>query len=180
METLVENIRKNGVPDTWSDTMKMQASLNLKQKGYRKKVTWKQSVVPWANIGIFAAEDIRKGEVIRVLEENKNLIVFRSKNDIPPLTPTTKDFLSNYICQSEDLCLVMIPGTSFNHSEEKVNMKMVKISEHVVHIVARRDITCGDEIFEDYNDSGSPPDFLAETVREHGMSLIFKGFNDFV
>ena len=59
-------------------------------------------------------------------------------------------------------------------------MKIMKVSDRVIHIVARTKIDKGEEILDDYNDCGVPPDFLVEIAKTNSMSLVFKGFNDYV
>ena len=59
-------------------------------------------------------------------------------------------------------------------------MKIMKVSDRVIHIVARTKIDKGEEILDDYNDCGVPPDFLMEIAKTNSMSLVFKGFNDYV
>ena len=43
---LIQEIRKNGIPDFWLDTKKMQEAYSLEIKGWTKKVEWKQSTIP--------------------------------------------------------------------------------------------------------------------------------------
>ena len=57
------------------------------------------------------------------------MIVFKSKDDIPPLTIPTKKYLENYCGQTEDLCYILCPGSSLNHIKTGPNVSGKKISD---------------------------------------------------
>ena len=96
ISSLIKDIQKNGIPDFWKDTAKMQEAYSLETKGWTKKVEWKQSNIPGAGLGVFAREFIPCGTTYRVLKANQNLIIFNGPEDIPPLTMATKEYLTNY------------------------------------------------------------------------------------
>ena len=79
-------------------------------------------------LGVFAKEFIPFGATTRILRANQNMIVFKSKDDIPPLTTTTKKYLENYCGQTEDLCYILCPGSSLNHTKTEPNISGKKIS----------------------------------------------------
>ena len=79
-------------------------------------------------LGVFAKEFIPSGTTTRILRENQNMIIFKSKQDIPPLTTATKKYLENYCGQTEDLCYILCPGSSLNHTKTEPNVSGKKIS----------------------------------------------------
>ena len=56
---LIQEIRKNGIPDFWLDTKKMQEAYSLEIKGWTKKVEWKQSTIPGTLKKIWKKSKIR-------------------------------------------------------------------------------------------------------------------------
>ena len=180
MEKVTAEIKINGIPEPWRDTVEMQAMYSLEEKGYKKKLTWKQSSIDPNFAGVFADEPIREGELIRVTEKDKNMLVFRSKDDLPYLTKTSVKYLASYIGNAGDMCKIFIPGISSNHHAAKANIWIKKISDDIVHITARSDIAKGEEMFYDYNDNGIPPSWLADFAKEYNVSLNYKGYCNFV
>ena len=161
----------------------MQSMYSLAEKGFKKKVFWKTG--PFG-IGLFAEEKISEGEVYRKSVEGKNVIVFHSEDDIPPLTNSTKKYLSNYLFQAEDVCAILIPGDSINHGDaNKANTMGVKFadSNEIGFLgVATKDIEIGEELLSNYNNFGNPPDWLRDFARDQCIleHMAFKGYNDFV
>ena len=74
----------------------------------------------------------------------------------------------------------MCPGSTVNHHKTESNTAVKKFSESELHSYAIRDLQVGDELFCDYVDFGTPPNWLAEFVKLHQIPLPFDGFNDFV
>ena len=182
MEKITAEIKtNNGIPESWKDTMEMQAMYSLEEKGYRKKLTWKASTIDPNFAGAFADEFIKEDELIRFLEKDKNMLLFQSKDDLPPhLTKASIQYLAGYIGNTGDLCRLFIPGLSANHHETQANIWLKKISDHIVHITARRDIHKGEELFHDYSLNGNPPLWLADFAKEHNVFMNYKGYCDFV
>ena len=182
MEDVIENIKRDGIPSEWLDTLKMQSMYSLERKGYHKKVIWKKSTLEGVNIGTFADEPIKKEDLIRTLEENKNLIIFRSREDLPPFTESTMKYIVSYLFGTGDgSCQMCVPGMSANHDPGRVNMDVRGMSDHVTHITCTRDIEPGEEIVFDYSKFGQPPDWLVEFKEERGLGEIpWEGHNQFV
>ena len=182
MEDVIDNIKRDGIPPEWLDALKMQSMYSLERKGYHKKVIWKKSTLEGVNIGIFADEPIKKGDLIRTLEENKNLIIFRSREDLPPLTESTIKYIVNYLYGSgeDGSCQMCVPGMSANHDAGRANMDVRSMSDHVTHITCTRDIEPGEEILLDYSKFGQPPDWLVEIKEERGLTILWEGHNQFV
>ena len=182
MEDCIRDIMMNGIPNTWCDTLNMQSLYTLEQKGWRKKMIWKQSTVLHGSIGVFADEDIQNGETVIRYTNMKNLIVLKSADDIPPLTKSTIEYFSNYVFQTEDVCALCIPGSSVNHDKSRANNTLVKISENELAVIATKDIRKGEEFLGNYSRYGAPPKWLVDYAEEHNIweSLTFKGYNDYV
>ena len=47
---ITKQILKHGIPNTWSDSLKMQTSLSNVKKGWKVNVSWKQSDIPNAGM----------------------------------------------------------------------------------------------------------------------------------
>ena len=180
MESTTANIKTTGIPETWRDTLRTQGLCSLEEKGYKKNLIWQPSTIGPKFTGVFSDEFIEEGELIRVLEKDRNMIIFNSKDDLPPLTETSVKYLAGYFGNAGDICQIFVPGISSNHHKDKANIWFKKISESVVHITARKDIGRGEELFNDYNDNGIPPQWLADFAKEHDVAINYKGFNDFV
>ena len=97
MNSVTADIKASGVPESWKDTLQMQALYTLQDKGYKKKLIWQQSTVDASFAGVFADEFIAEGEVIRVLEKDVNKLIFKSRNDLPPLTSTSVKYLAGFL-----------------------------------------------------------------------------------
>ena len=179
MEECIRDIMMNGIPSTFCDTVAMQSLFTLEQKGWTKKVIWKQSTVLDASIGVFADEDIQKGETTMRYINKKNLIILKSAEDLPPLTKNTIEYLQNFIFQIEDVCGFTIPGAGINHDGARANHQLVKISDNEVVGMAIKDVQKGEELVCDYAHFGLPPKWLIDYAWEHDIwkSLVFKGYN---
>jgi len=182
MEKYISDIMVHGIPKTWCDTLTMQSLYSLAEKGFTKKVIWKESTVSDGTIGLFADEPIQKGEVLRRYINQRNLIIFNSAEDIPPLTKSTKEYLSNYMFQTGDVCGFAIPGSSVNHDKERANEIIVKVSDNELTSFATRNIQKGEEILGNYEQYGTPPKWLIDFARKHDVweYMLFKGYNEYV
>ena len=182
MEEYINDIMLHGIPESWRDTLTMQSMYSLEEKGWKKKVKWKESTVINGSIGAFANEDIKEGEVTRKYKDRVNMIVIRNPEDFPPLTNITREFLPNYLFQVGGIVAIAIPGTSTNHSKERQNVRIVKISDDELHDIAIKDIKEDEEIFGNYEDFGTPPNWVLTFAKNHDMlkDMTFKGYNDYV
>jgi hypothetical protein len=64
----------------WNDRLALQSLWTLKEKGWRVEVEWKET--QQFGVGVFAAEPVAAGSVLRVGRNGRNLIQFRDTNDI--------------------------------------------------------------------------------------------------
>jgi len=182
MEKCISEIMEHGIPKSWCDTLTMQSLYSLEEKGFKKKVVWKQSTVVNGSIGLFADEFIQKGEIYRINTDKKNMIVLNSEKDVPPLTDSTIEYLSNYLFQVEGLCALAIPGSSVNHSLEKNNHTAIRTPDNELVSIATKNIPKGGEILSNYEDWGIPPSWLIDFAKKHDIleNMGFKDYNDYV
>merc|ERR1719431_2337417 len=108
--SLANLVKKTGIPSFWSNTRTMQAAYSLQEKGWTRTVTWRDSTVEGAGLGVFAAEFIPAGTVYRVLREGENLLVLRGPEDVPHLAGDAAAVFSDYIIQISGLCCIMLPA----------------------------------------------------------------------
>ena len=71
-------------------------------------------------------------------------------------------------------------GSSVNHDAARANTKVVKIDDTEVHGVATKDIKEGEELLCDYVMFGEPPSWLVSFSHQHGITLPFRGYNQFI
>ena len=109
MNEMIKAIQESGIPETWKDRFVMQNTFTWEEKGWKTAVEWKQTEY---GIGVFAIEEIKKDRLVRVSEPNKNCLLLDGKESLPPLTPSTLDYLENYLFQPvKD----MASNISYNH-----------------------------------------------------------------
>ena len=97
VRSLATLVKKTGIPSFWSNTGAMQAAYTLQEKGWTRSVTWRNSTVEGAGLGVFAAEFIPAGTVYRVLREGENLLVLRGPEDVPHLAGDAASVFSDYM-----------------------------------------------------------------------------------
>lgn len=113
-----------------------------------------QSSIPKAGRGVFAKNQIKKGEIIEVCP-----VIELSKSDYPHIKQT---LLRNYYFMWSDKQDIVALGLGFsslyNHSYDDVNATYIKnFSEHTITFKALRDIQKDQEILVNYN-FGNPDD----------------------
>jgi len=181
LQDVIANFVKEGIPAFWADRYKMQNAYSLKAKGWKVQVRWGESPIAGAGVGVFAAEDAEKGQLLRLAKNGKNLIRFRERSDLPEkMSPVTKDYITNYCAQIDDrFIMIFLPGCCYNHSDDP-NIEMVVADEETIHLVAVKNIAAGTELLGDYQSFGEPPKYLKELARNESMDLIFPGYNSFL
>jgi len=181
LQGIINNFVKEGIPAFWADRYNMQKAYSLKAKGWKVQVRWGQSPICGAGVGVFADEDVKKGQLIRLATHGKNLIRFRKQSDLPKkMSPGTKDYISNYCAQIDDrFVMIFIPGCCYNHSIDP-NVKMIVADEETIHVLAVKNIEAGTELLGDYNSFGEPPKYLKEFAKNERMDLVFPGYNSFL
>ena len=111
---LHDYIKKHGIPDSWSDTAATQASYSLEEKGWAVKVAFKKCLY---GLGLFADQDISKGNIIRKSEIGKTLAVLYEK-DFENFPEKTIEYISHYATDhiGNNSVQINIPGSGINHS----------------------------------------------------------------
>ena len=186
MSALYAEIMKNGIPETWKDTMSMQNYFqDCFAKGWNVPVIHQGSKLR-AGTGVFIQKSVKKGEILRTGIDKQNMIVAKSIQDFPKMNDNTKYYIANYCASNKSLetgghdeVYIWLPGTSSNHSVHSSNMMSVR-SEVGYSTVATRDIQAGEELFIDYNCFGEPPKWFRKFILDEGLNSVFKGLNDFV
>jgi uncharacterized protein len=104
-------------------------------------------------LGLFADEPIAKGQVIWTLEPPIDQLF--SREQVERMPQRMRDFLSRYaFCVSDHLVLGGDDDRFTNHSDSP-NC----VDHHELHaLYARRDISRGEELTEDYHEMGRPWD----------------------
>jgi len=184
MQPVVREVKQSGIPPSWTvgtDYLAIQSQYSLKQKGYLRKVEWKESAITGAGCGAFAAEFISKGALIRRGRKDENLLLFETKDDLPPLTETTLQYLTFYLAGPPGSCGSFIPGSSFNHNGAgSANTSLSSPCKDEWHVVATQDICAGEELLEDYRRFGKPPVWLQDIAQKYNVPFVYQGMNDFV
>ena len=116
----------------------------LKVKTYLDK-----STIPDAGIGCFAAEDIKKGDLIWELNPLIDRI-YTDKN-LESMSPMEIQFIKTYAYCHHDLYFLCVDnGRFFNHSDTPNTLD----PSDVYCTYAKRDIKAGEEILSDYKTFG--------------------------
>ena len=85
---IYNQVLREGIPDSWSDTVALQKQTDNKVKGWNYEVEWKQST-QCDSIGVFAAEDISKGSVLRRGVKGENFMTFTSAGFVSKILSTS-------------------------------------------------------------------------------------------
>jgi len=180
LREIKNNFHEEGIPEFWMDRYKMQNAYSREAKGWKVQVKWEVSPIIGAGVGVFVAEDVKEGQVLRLANTGRNLIRFRKKSDLPQnMSSVTKNYISNYCGQVDDFTMLFLPGNCMNHAAEP-NTIMVAADEETIHCVACQDIKAGTELTQDYNSFGEPPEYLKELSKNESMELVFSGYNEFL
>eukprot|EP00121_Abeoforma_whisleri_P002349 Awhi_evm1s2104 len=181
----------------WNDRVGLQDQWSNKDKGWRVDVEWKQT--PYG-AGVFAKQKIKKGTILRIGRNGKNLLQFRDSAEMRSFcldakgTPNqsrisyTSDYFYGFRFDSNDDSSssmwygLWVPGNGLNHSLE-ANTIYQTASDGIdkgIDLVAMTDIAEGSELFDDYRRHGKAPDWAKSFANEFGVSMNFEGCNDFV
>jgi hypothetical protein len=190
----------------WDDRIGLQQKWTLVQKGWKVQVEWRSTAY---GAGLFAAQDIAEGELLRLGKNGVNLIQFQSLDDIDTFLGMgdegayrarlyyVKDYLWGFSphadergydipdCPLRDRFFGMwIPGNGLNHSKEPNTVyRPASTSSGTgegINLIALRDIANGEELYDDYRRHGKAPEWLLEFALKYNVSLNFADCNDFV
>jgi len=153
-----------------------------------------------AGLGLFAKENILKGQILRRSILGKNLVQFRSKEDICTFLNTFPSEIQESVCQyiadytfglkcgegGEFFYGLFFPGNGPNHSAQRNSGLQFHYSSDGqiagIDFAALDDIDAGGEIWDDYSLFGEAPSWLMTWHAEHcqKFDLTFPGTNHYV
>jgi len=184
-------------PGDWDDRIALQQSWSNPEKGWKVDVEWKMTSY---GVGLFAAQDITKGTVMRTGIVGRNLKQLRSIADIEALTNNDEydarlRYVADYLwgfhtsgtdeqgyCNTQEehtrFYGMWIPGNGLNHSPNPNTV--YRTSKNGIDLVALTHIQPGDECLDDYRRHGRAPEWLLEFAKEKQVTLNFSECNDFV
>lgn len=185
----------------WDDRICLQQTWSNIEKGWKVEVEWK--LTPHG-VGLFAAQAIRAGTILRTGVKGCNLLQFSSTDDIEafcqngsedeynPRVKYVSDYLWGFTTVGTDergysrgeqvernrFYGCWIPGNGLNHSIEPNTV--YRTSEAGINLVALTDIEKGNELYDDYRRHGHAPSWLLDWALAHDATLNFAECNDFV
>lgn len=116
-----------------------------------EKVYVNKSKIPHSGRGVFANQDIKKGEIIE-----KSPIIVIPKSDMSNLNESILTTYFFYFGKNkEKLAVVLGFGSLYNHSYKPNMTYEIKEKEKVVNFIAIKDIRRNEEITFDYKSGDS-------------------------
>lgn len=188
----------------WDDRQSLQNRWTLPNKGWQVDVSWK---ITQFGVGLFAKQDISAGTLLRRGIPGQNLLRFQTMQDVESFceqSPARWRYLADYLWglyydtddegYANDVNSAMfvgmwIPGNGLNHNEtpntvyrfeRKMDHDFTGRVSGALHLVALRDISSGDEMYDDYRRHGTAPSWLKSLATERSLQLNFADCNDFV
>lgn len=154
-------------------------------------------------VGLFAAEDIAAGTVLRTGVIGRNLLQFTNADDIESFCQRggsdefdsrlryTCDYLWGFTTKGTDeqgyrdtykekhrFYGCWVPGNGLNHKTEPNTV--YRSSENGINLVALTEVEAGDELYDDYTRHGRAPEWLLAFSQKYNVNLNFAECNDFV
>ena len=204
---ILEDIKHRQTSIDWDDRIGLQKLWNLKEKGWKVSVEWKST--PFG-IGLFAAEDIAAGTVLRDGVLGRNLFQFRNVHEIEEFCRDSENeynsrlrYISDYLWgfdpnsdergytvhtsfHDERFFGCWIPGNGLNHNPTPNTVyrprRSASSSGGLVGITlnALCDVPRGQELYDDYRRHDHAPEWLREFSKAKNVILNFAECNDFV
>ena len=196
-KNLIHSILKNGFPESWKSIKEMSSNFDKQHVGWQIKISHKKSSIPEIDeMGVFAEENVKKGETLRIgkigtnifelTEENfkENIIKFWIDDDektgkkiVDPNKKFEFYYVVNYVFRNiyfpENRIYLWLPGSGINHGSKKsgkqTNIQYYFEEDHTIRHVATRDIKAGEEMLEDYSDFGEFPVWWNEFMAQFGV-----------
>ena len=199
--TLVTTVNVTTPSVDWDDRIALQQSWSNFEKGWKVDVEWRHGKF---GVGLFAAQDISSGTLLREGKLGVNLIEFTTIDEIEDFCLNAGDeeynsrlnYVADYLwgfttrgtnkrgyaSSSQDdhdrFYGMWIPGNGLNHSLEPNTV--YRTSEGGIDLVALEDILSGKELFDDYRRHGTPPEWLHDFATAKNVTLNFAGCNSFL
>lgn len=193
--------------DVWDDRLALQARWTLAQKGWKVAVEWKPTPL---GVGLFAAQTVPAGTLLRTGVWGQNLLPFGSLDDVHAfLGPESDDAYQARLRYFKDYLWGFYPSHCTdaqgyyqgakpeNNTDDPrlfamwlpgnglnhaaVPNTVYTSAENGINLVALTDLTAGEELYDDYRRHGAPPPaWLQGFAARHGVTLNFANCNDFV
>mmetsp|Transcript_10352 Transcript_10352/g.15900 ORF Transcript_10352/g.15900 Transcript_10352/m.15900 type:complete len:245 (+) Transcript_10352:209-943(+) len=209
----IRNVLKETDKLEWDDRIALQQKWTNEEKGWQCAVEWRETKY---GVGLFSAQNIDAGTVIRVGKNGLNLLQFKNANDLERFIerPSSDSchsseeeaaarlrYLADYLwgfhrqANEEGYCNVesekqtdrffgmWIPGNGLNHNTSPNTVYRAAAeggTDEGINLVALRDISKGEELYDDYIRHGKAPLWLKEFSVKNNISLNFGDCNDFV
>lgn len=200
--SLVNTVNATTPSVDWDDRIALQQCWSNLEKGWKVDVEWRDGEF---GVGLFSAQDISSGTLLREGKVGVNLIEFITMDEIEDFCLSAGDeeydsrlrYVSDYLwgfttrgtdkrgyCASSSrndhdrFYGMWIPGNGLNHSLEPNTV--YRTSERGIDLVALEDISSGKELFDDYRRHGKPPDWLLDFATSKNVALNFAGCNSFL
>lgn len=183
----------------WDDRQCLQNKWTLEEKGWQVEVSWKMTDF---GVGIFSNQEIPADTVLRRGILQQNLMQFKTVDDVEYFcdnSPARWRYLADYLWglyydtdekgyakdpNSEMFVGMWIPGNALNHSRSPNTVyrfqDFTTMPSGALNLVALRDISSGDELYDDYRRHGKAPLWLKKMARERSLQLNFADCNNFV
>ena len=121
--------------------------------------------------GIFTLEEIKAGSCVWFYKLNKNVLEYNEEETINHLSSLKKlskqqHFLDITFGKNEMICLITDDGKYMNHADKSSYECNCKTNLITGNCYALRDITIGEQLFEDYS-TFSHPDFLYTLLKKY-------------
>lgn len=191
----------------WSNRIGCQDRFSLQEKGWQVAVDWRHT--PFG-AGLFAAQDIAKGTILRRGIFGVNLMKFTSIADIddfcnldPFSEKDRRDYVKDYLwgftfsryTDDDGYALDENADVEDLHGTRRIYAMWVPgnglnhsrepntiyvESNDGIDLVALADLSSGTELYDDYRRHGLAPEWLKTFAQIHNVTLNFADCNDFV
>ena len=199
---LLVNTLRTATAVDWDNRIALQKLWSNSEKGWRVEVEWRNT--PYG-VGLFAAQDISGGTILRTGIIGCNLMQFTTVDDIQAFCEISIDeydsrlrYVSDYLwgfttCGTDEKGYLVnshqdeenrfygmwIPGNGLNHDENPNTVYCT--TKDGIDLVALQHIESGSELYDDYRRHGQAPDWLLEFARDYQVATLnFPECNTFV
>ena len=134
-------------------------------------INYEIRTVPECGKGIFALQDIKVEECVWNYKLNENVFEYneeQSSSHLEQLATLAEQqrFLNLSFGKENSLCLITDDGQYMNHADALSSECNCRTNLKTGHCYAIRDISTGEQLFEDYLSFSHPP-FLYELLKKY-------------